>query len=77
MDVNREELRRDLDVLYEWAEKWQLRFNVGKCKVMYCGGPSISKTEYKMKQPNNNTAILQETVVEKDVYLENQRFKTT
>jgi len=32
MDVYREELQRDLDVLYEWAEKWQLRFAVGKCK---------------------------------------------
>jgi len=56
-----------VDVLYEWAEKWQLRFNVGKCKVMCLGGPRTSKTEYRMKQPNSNIAALQNTVVEKDL----------
>ena len=25
----------DLDQLVEWAEKWQMQFNVSKCKVMY------------------------------------------
>ena len=27
----------DLDQLVEWAEKWQMQFNVSKCKVMYVG----------------------------------------
>jgi len=27
----------DLDKLVEWAEKWQMQFNVRKCKVMYVG----------------------------------------
>jgi len=54
-------------VLYEWAGKLQLRFNVEKCKVMYLRGARTSKKEYRMKQPNSNIATLQETVVEKDL----------
>jgi hypothetical protein len=66
-DVSRAELQKDLGVLNEWTEKWQLRFNVGKCKVMYFGGPRNVKTEYRMEQSNRNTTTLQETVVEKDL----------
>ena len=32
-----EELQRDLSKLGEWASKWQIRFNVSKCKVMHLG----------------------------------------
>ena len=32
-----EELQKDLSKLEEWAAKWQMRFNVGKCKVMHIG----------------------------------------
>jgi ribonuclease P/MRP protein subunit RPP40 len=32
-----EELRRDLEKLCNWAEKWQMAFNVEKCKVMHIG----------------------------------------
>ena len=28
-------MQSDLDKLMEWAEKWQMQFNVSKCKVMY------------------------------------------
>ena len=27
-------LQQDLDILHEWAVKWQLRFNVTKCTIM-------------------------------------------
>ena len=28
-------MHEDLDRLVEWADKWQLQFNVSKCKVMH------------------------------------------
>ena len=30
-------LQSDLDNLVTWAEKWQMDFNVQKCKVMHAG----------------------------------------
>ncbi|MCP4269716.1 MAG: hypothetical protein GY777_29780, partial [Candidatus Brocadiaceae bacterium] len=30
-------LQMDLDVLHEWANKWQMEFNVNKCKVLHMG----------------------------------------
>jgi len=30
-------LQRDLDILGEWSQTWQLRFNVVKCKIMQVG----------------------------------------
>ena len=32
-----ENMRRDLGNLEEWAVKWQMSFNAGKCKVMGMG----------------------------------------
>ena len=29
------QLQRDLDQLQEWETKWQLRFNVKKCTIMW------------------------------------------
>ena len=31
------EMQRDVDKLDEWAEKWGMQLNVGKCKVMHLG----------------------------------------
>jgi len=28
-------MQEDLDRLVEWADKWQMQFNVSKCKVMH------------------------------------------
>ena len=30
-------LQEDLDRLFEWAEKWQMEFNIGKCSVLSVG----------------------------------------
>ena len=27
-------LQKDLDTIMDWADKWQMNFNVSKCKVM-------------------------------------------
>ena len=32
-----EELQKDLSKLGEWAAKWQMHFNIRKCKVMHTG----------------------------------------
>ena len=32
-----EALRTDLNRLYEWSEKWQMKFNLDKCMVMHMG----------------------------------------
>ena len=31
------ELQEDINKLVEWANKWQLSFNVDKCSVMHIG----------------------------------------
>jgi len=30
-------IQEDLDRLVQWADKWQMQFNVSKCKVMHVG----------------------------------------
>ena len=37
-------LQQDLDMLVEWADLWQLRFNADKCKVLHLGqnNPKLS-----------------------------------
>ena len=35
-DVN--QLEKDLDVIVDWTEKWQMKMNTDKCKVMHIGG---------------------------------------
>ena len=33
-----EQIRRDLESLFEWSETWQMNFNLAKCIVMHIGG---------------------------------------
>ena len=42
-------LQQDLDMLVEWADCWQLRFNADKCKVLHLGQNNPKQT-YSMKQ---------------------------
>ena len=65
--VDRAELQKDLETLNEWTEKWQIRFNVEKCKVMYFGGTRNLIAEYRLEHTSNITTTLPETVVEKDL----------
>ena len=40
-------LQRDLTKVQEWAEKWKMEFNVGKCKIMHIGRKN-PKSVYSM-----------------------------
>jgi hypothetical protein len=42
-----EQIQMDLDRLTEWAEKWQMSFNVDKCAVMHVGKANMS-ADYSM-----------------------------
>ena len=41
-------LQGDLDRLCEWADAWQMQFNVDKCEVIHFGGNN-RKAEYYLK----------------------------
>jgi len=41
------QLQSDLDSLGDWAVKWQMKFNVEKCKVVHYGKRSID-VEYSL-----------------------------
>ena len=36
-EEDHQDLAKDLDSLDNWARLWQMRFNVGKCKVLHLG----------------------------------------
>jgi ribonuclease P/MRP protein subunit RPP40 len=65
-DMDREALQMDLDKLGQWSSKWQLRFNVDKCKVMHMGRSNMM-AKYSMQLENGGTYVLQETKEEKDL----------
>ena len=37
MSENHDKLQKDLDTIQRWSEKWQLTFNIKKCKRMHFG----------------------------------------
>jgi len=63
-----ESLQQDLEAAGVWSEKWQLLFNVGKCKVLHLGR-SNPRTTYVLGAQN-----IEETTEEKDlgVLVDNQ-----
>ena len=46
---DRNKLQRDLERLVDWVDRWQMSFNVGKCKVMHLGGHNLD-WNYVMSQ---------------------------
>ena len=40
-DIDIAALQKDLDNLNEWSDKWQMKFNVDKCRVLNIGKPQI------------------------------------
>jgi len=65
-DDDRSALQSDLDNLVVWSRKWQLRFNLDKCKVLHMGRCNL-KPQYTMQDESGQTHILQETMEEKDL----------
>jgi len=50
-------LQQDLDLLHEWAVKWQLRFNVAKCTIMrFTRALSPIIFNYKLNGSNLSTS---------------------
>ena len=54
-------LRHDIYNLTEWSDKWQLQFNIGKCKSLHLGHNN-KRDDYFMR-----VGILEKVEVEKDL----------
>ena len=61
-----DKLQDDLLALQNWANKWQLRFNAQKCKVLRIGN-NLPTYSYSMDDPSGQTRSLEETTCEKDL----------
>ena len=64
-DTDHLKLQETINNLVEWSEKWLLKFNSSKCKVLHLGknNPCL---DYNIKE-NTSTNILEETICEKDL----------
>ena len=51
----RAQLQTDIGKLTEWANKWQLRFNAGKCHVLHLGYRNINQDYYMNNQKLEST----------------------
>jgi len=58
---NIQNLQEDLRRIGEWSDRWQMPFNVDKCKVMHIGHRN-PQTEYSLQG-----RLLESTVTEKDL----------
>ena len=58
---DQQKLQDDIDKLVRWSEKWQMLFNVGKCKCLHTG-PGNTGMNYEM-----GGTILSKTGKEKDL----------
>ena len=65
-DHDKEILQNDLNELMDWSVKWQLPFNIEKCKVLHLG-INNPKHKYSIKSGTNNEVLLQEVEEEKDL----------
>ena len=60
-EEDHQDLAKDLDNLENWARLWQMRFNVGKCKVLHLGSRN-PRYDYNM-----GDLILETATEEKDL----------
>lgn len=75
--VDHLQMQRDLDSLCDWSDKWKLRFNASKCKVMHLGhdNPCVS---YYMNNQGSSVEI-DAVTSEKDLgvtFQENLKFNS-
>ena len=62
---DRDILQNDLNALVDWSEKWLLKFNSKKCKVLHIG-KNNPKYKYFIKD-GQQVSELEETLCEKDL----------
>lgn len=55
-------IQQDINKLNQWSNKWQLRFNEDKCKVLHLGGEKNPKQVYKLGEK-----LIQSVAEEKDL----------
>jgi hypothetical protein len=48
-DSDCEELQQDIHEMYNWSEKWMLKFHPDKCKTMRIGRSNIDQYSYSLK----------------------------
>ena len=60
-DGDKQHLQNDLDRLVKWSEKWQMLFNLEKCKCLHTGHGNLD-VNYKMGE-----TVLGSTVKVKDL----------
>ena len=58
-------LQTTINNLTDWSDKWLLRFNTEKCKVLHFGKSNL-KHDYVMKDGDNSN-VLDKTVCENDL----------
>ena len=51
---NSHHLQEDLERVEEWSHKWQLHFNISKCKCLYYGKNNPNNRYYLENQPIAN-----------------------
>ena len=64
-DEDRDNLQESINQLVLWSEKWLIKFNSEKCKILHLG-KNNPKHEYKIKE-GTNISTLEETKCEKDL----------
>ena len=60
-DLDNSNLQVDLQILFDWAKEWQMKFDIDKCKVMHIGN---SNKNFKYCMDSKELETVQE---EKDL----------
>jgi len=47
-------MQKDFDTIIEWANKWQMEFNVNKCKFMHLGKTNVKEPYFMRKYTRNS-----------------------
>ena len=63
----RDQLQTDLNNLVEWVDKWQMKFNAGKCHVLHLGHGNVNQNYYMKDQNSTDMQQLDSTQEEKDL----------
>lgn len=59
-----EDLQKDIHLMYEWSDKWMLKFHPDKCKTMRIRKSNIDLKEYSLKP---GIPSMEYSTAEKDV----------